>query len=63
MKIENVGQLKYLLKDLNDDLPVGIYHKNWWYPKFETKSVEIEIIKQDEEPIGLATEIDYRHDY
>lgn len=63
MKIENVGQLKNLLENLNDKIPVGIYHKNWWNPTFDKRQQNIEVIKQDEEVIGLAIEIDLSHNY
>lgn len=63
MKIVNIGQLKNLLKDLNDDLPVGVYHKNWWNPTFNELQQEIEVIKQNDKVVGVAIEIDYSHNY
>lgn len=63
VRLETIGQLKNLLKDLDDDLQLGVYHANWWNPTFSNQSVEFEIIKENGKEIGLATEIDYRHDY
>lgn len=63
MKIKTVKELKTILNSLDDNLPIGTYHKNYWFPEFDKTGAEIEIIKKDNIPIGVATNIDYLHNY
>jgi len=56
-KIKTVKQLRDLIKDLPDDLPIGTYHANYWNPTF-SKGHSMAIL-----PEGLAVDIDYSHDY
>ena len=56
-KIKTVKQLRDLIKDLPDNLPVGTYHANYWNKDF-SKGRTIAIL-----PEGLAVNIDYSYDY
>lgn len=57
IEIKTVKDLKNLIKDLPDALPIGTYYKNHWYPKLE-QGQKMCITKS-----GLAVNIDYTHNY
>lgn len=61
-KISTIGDLRDLIRDFPDELPVGVYHKGHWNPELE-KGADVEMVEENGKTVGLALEIDYHANY